>query len=396
MAELLADVRAREFRVLITGYYDGWQRNLRRTLEFVEDVLHPNGVAWVMADRRLISGDPRDWQEMRQLSDQAQKYREDLSEKVRDGYAAKLARRHDQGGGLVPYGFRRDPDTRLVVPDPETMPAAVHASELSASGRTDAVVAAEVGLTLWQARKVLRSPLYAGLVRPGIPANFPAPVPHEVRELAEDRRRSRNRVGNRTRTFQIHPLTGHGPLVCDECGRAIKGDTKVRRTGERVRVYRHSDGATFGWHVKEVPAAVIDDEVAGLLDRAAPATEAIERIREAFSRPAVSIDRLSVARIDARLKGLGQELVAPDRARPGVRGAVRDRKPPRRAREGRRDARPPGARLRRGRDCVPGPSGGSGARPMTRAGAWSRSRRSPSSGFAARRSARATGSWHCS
>ena len=41
-------------------------------LEIVEDVLHPNGVSLVMADRRLISGNSKDWQQMRELANDAQ------------------------------------------------------------------------------------------------------------------------------------------------------------------------------------------------------------------------------------------------------------------------------------------------------------------------------------
>src|SRR5450759_5255483 len=64
MARMSEDARAGKFQVLLTGYCDRWQRNLRRTLELVEDVLQPSGVAWVMCDRRLVSSDPRDWDQM--------------------------------------------------------------------------------------------------------------------------------------------------------------------------------------------------------------------------------------------------------------------------------------------------------------------------------------------
>jgi DNA invertase Pin-like site-specific DNA recombinase len=316
MQEMLDHARGGEFRLLIVGYYDRFQRNLRRTLEIVEDVLHPNGVSLVMADRRLISGNPKDWQQMRELANDAQKYREDLQEKVRDGYAAKLETRHDQGGGLVPYGFMRDPTTKLVVPNPDTMPTARRVWELSAQGWTDGSIGAELDLTIWQVRKVLQSPLFAGFVRPRIEANFPAPIPLDIRLAAEAHRVTRNRVGNRARTNSIHPLTGGGPMVCDECGLSIKGDTRTRRNGDRVRIYRHREGEPCaGWPVRDVPARVIEEQIAALLDAASPSVATIRRIRAALVSRPTAVDRLGVARVEMRLKKLGQELVTLDRTR---------------------------------------------------------------------------------
>lgn len=316
MRQLIDDVRAEKFDLLICGYFDRWQRNLRRTLEIVEDELHPHGVSWVMADRRLISGNRHDWQLMVDEAHQAEVFSDNLAEKVRDGYEAKRDIRHDQGGGLVPIGFMRDPATKLVVPDPEIMPIAVRAWDLSAEGWTDAAIAAELDLTLWQVRKILRSDLFKGLVRPGNATNFPAPIDLEVRLRAGDHRLARTRVGNRARTYRIYPLSGGGPAVCQVCDRPLKGNAKVRRNGERVRVYRHPDGPPCsGWPFKEVPAAILEEQVAAKLEGASPSPEVVKRIHEAFARPAASVDRLGVARVDAHLKRLGQEITSPLKSR---------------------------------------------------------------------------------
>ncbi len=316
MADMIADVRARRFEILLVGYFDRWQRNLRRTLELVEDVLHPNGVAWVMADRRLISGNAKDWQQMRREADEAQRYSENLAEKVRDGYTAKLEVLNDQGGGLVPVGFMRDRESKLVVPDPVRMPTAIRVWELSAQGVTDGAIAEEAGLSVWQVRKILQSPLFRGEVRTGRPANFAAPIEANVREQAEAHRQTRNRVGNRVRTYRIYPLSGGGPMVCDECGRVVKGNTKARRDGSRIHVYQHGTReACPGWPVKEVPTELLEAQVGRLLDAVAPDAESIDRIRLAIRQTTQSVDRLAVARVDARLKALASELVAANRTR---------------------------------------------------------------------------------
>jgi hypothetical protein len=51
MQEMLGHVGGGEFRLLTVGYYDPFHRNLRRTLEIVEDVLHPNGVSLAVRHR---------------------------------------------------------------------------------------------------------------------------------------------------------------------------------------------------------------------------------------------------------------------------------------------------------------------------------------------------------
>ncbi len=74
MGTMLAAAHDQAFDVLLTGYFDRWQRNLRRTLELIEDGLHPSGVAWAMCDRRLLSSDPRDWDQMVTEAHEAERY----------------------------------------------------------------------------------------------------------------------------------------------------------------------------------------------------------------------------------------------------------------------------------------------------------------------------------
>ncbi len=103
MAEMIESAQAGAFDLLLTGYSDRWQRNLRRTLELLEDGLHPAGVALVMCDRRIVSSDPRDWDELISEAHQADKYSRRLGERITDGYAAKFQRLGDQAGN-APWG----------------------------------------------------------------------------------------------------------------------------------------------------------------------------------------------------------------------------------------------------------------------------------------------------
>ncbi len=120
MTEMLVEAQAGAFDLLLAGYSDRWQRNLRRTLELLEDGLHPAGVALVMCDRRILSSDPHDWDELISEAAGAEKYSRRLSERITDGYAAKFDHRDDPGGhaGL---GFRRLPEPpHTLEVDPET------------------------------------------------------------------------------------------------------------------------------------------------------------------------------------------------------------------------------------------------------------------------------------
>lgn len=311
MAQMLDAARAGRFDLLLTGYADRWQRNLRRFLELIEDGLHPAGVALVMCDRRLLSSDPHDWDEMVSEAHQAERYSRRLSERIRDGIADKRRLRRDEWSHPT-LGFRRGGPHAVLEPDPATMPSAVRAYQLAAAGRTDAAIAAELGLTVWRVRGALRSPLYAGRLRDGRPTTFPAPVDPGLWERAQAARRRRTWSGYHAR-HRTYALTGRGPLVCDACGAPLKGVPRRKPGGER-RYYRHVE-ACPAWPSSEVRIEVLDDQVAQLLDGARPNRTSAARIRAALAGPPVGPDRLAVARLDGRLRQLALELVDANRRR---------------------------------------------------------------------------------
>jgi DNA invertase Pin-like site-specific DNA recombinase len=304
MAQLLDEVRAHRMDVLVVGYFDRWQRNLRRTLELVEDELHPNDVAWAMADRRLLSSDPADWDEMVSEAHEAEKYSRKLAERIRDGYAAKRRRQRDQGGGLVPYGFRRNAD-KLVEVEPTTMPRAIEAYELAATDVADDTIAHRLGLSLWTVRTIFRSPLFAGRLADGSPARIPAPVPPELYERATAARARRSTSGHQTGRHRVYPLTDRGPLVCSACGRALSGAFK---SSGAAKVYKHPSRCE-AWPQAEYRTHVFEGQVAQLLAGARPNRESAARIRAALSRPLVEPDRLAIARLDAEMRRVALSLI---------------------------------------------------------------------------------------
>jgi DNA invertase Pin-like site-specific DNA recombinase len=92
------------------------------------------GVALVMCDRKILSSDRGDRDQLVDESAAAEKYSRRLSERITDGFAAKFEQRRDPGGH-PPFGFRRLPEPpHTLEVDPATIPTAVGLFERYALG----------------------------------------------------------------------------------------------------------------------------------------------------------------------------------------------------------------------------------------------------------------------
>lgn len=292
----------REYDVLVVGYVSRFARELRTAVNARHD-LHQAGAVLLFCDERIVSSDEDAWDQWARESVEAESYSRRLGKRIREGYAAKRRRFSDQGGGLVPYGFRRV--DRLVEPDPDTMPRVVEAYRLAGDGATDAAIASSLALSLWTVRTIFRSPLYAGRLADGTPTRFPAPVPVELVERATAQRAARATSGHQHGRHRVYPLTDRGPLVCAACDRYIKGAYKVHRQN---KVYRHPEKCE-AWDQQEYQAWVFEEQVAQLLRKAKPNRESAARIRAALREPVAEPDRLALARLDAEMRRVALSLV---------------------------------------------------------------------------------------
>jgi DNA invertase Pin-like site-specific DNA recombinase len=230
MGSMLAASTAGAFDLLLTGYSDRWQRNLRRTLELLEDHLHPAGVALVMCDRRILSSDPHDWDELVAEAAAAERYSRRLSERITEGYVQKFDKQHDPGGhaGL---GFRRTSERHTLEIDPVTIGSAVSLFERYALGTVSSTqLAAETGLADSRIRMILMNPLYNGWIRrhrgpdeTRRPASWRAnpPVTDELWARVEDVRRAKTRGGGPHHNGRVDLLAG---LLECVCGRQLRND----------------------------------------------------------------------------------------------------------------------------------------------------------------------------
>jgi DNA invertase Pin-like site-specific DNA recombinase len=228
MRAMLDAARAGCFDVLVVGYVARWQRNLRQTLNLLEDDLHPIGVAVYFCDEELLSSNERHWDQLVDEAKAAESWLRKHRRRVREGLANKLATRNDPGGH-PPFGFRRNAD-KITEPDPELGPAVWSVFERAAGGAPDRQVAMESGIPLFTVRGILTSPLYIGRLRNGAKANWPPLVPLELweRAIAVRERRATNtgRPAAPARSYAL-PM-----LRCADCGRRLHGDTGYYRHRE--------------------------------------------------------------------------------------------------------------------------------------------------------------------
>jgi DNA invertase Pin-like site-specific DNA recombinase len=313
MAEMVAAAATGSFDLLLAGYSDRWQRNLRRTLEVLEDHLHPAGVALVMCDRRILSSDPHDWDELVSEAASAERYTRRLAERVTDGYAAKFER-HDDQAGNPPLGFRRlaEPPFTLEV-DPATIQRAVALFERYAIGTISIEqVGRETGLEPDRIRYILRNPLYNGWIRrhrgaaeirrPSAWRSSP-PVSDELWARVEDVRRSKTQGGGPRRSGHLDLLAG---LLECVCGRRLRSDGTFADGRHRKLHLNPCDAwgpqARYGDETWEAPVLA---QVAGLtLDDGV-----IARVVAALGSPdrPVGLDR---ARIERQMRDLALDHVA--------------------------------------------------------------------------------------
>jgi hypothetical protein len=244
MTEMLAEAKAGVFDLLLAGYSDRWQRNLRRTLELLEDGLHPAGVALVMCDRRILSSDPHDWDELVAEAAGAERYSRRLGERITDGYAAKFDH-HDDPGGHAALGFRRLPERPHTLEiDSVTIGVAVGLFERYALGTVSSKqLAAETGLADSRIRMILMNPLYNGWIRrhrgPGEtrrPAAWRSrpPVSDDLWSRVEDVRRARTQGGGPRHRGRLDLLAG---LLECTCGRRIRSDGRMGNTDRVAKLH---------------------------------------------------------------------------------------------------------------------------------------------------------------
>jgi DNA invertase Pin-like site-specific DNA recombinase len=220
MDEAVREAQAGGYDVLVVACVERWQRNLRQTLNVLEDELHLAGVCVWFCDEGLLSSNPRDWDRLADEAKAAESWLRKHSRRVADGLAAKRDTKHDPGG-RPPYGFRRNAQ-KLVEADPGRLPTVQRIFEAAANGLSDKEVSLAVGVPFYTVGGMLTSPLYIGQLRDGAEAHWDPVVDvdlwHQVQAVRAGRTRRRGGRPETRRTYAL-PM-----LECAHCGRSLVGD----------------------------------------------------------------------------------------------------------------------------------------------------------------------------
>jgi hypothetical protein len=183
-----------------------------------------------MCDRRILSSDPHDWDELVAEATGAERYSRRLSERITEGYESKFDTQDDPGGRPA-LGFRRTEERHLLQIGPEPMRGAVGLFERYALGNVSAAqLEAETGLAATRIRMILMNPIYNGWIRRGRgvaetrkPAAWRSnpPVSDELWARVEEVRRAKTRGGGPRNRGRVDLLGG---LLECVCGRRIRSD----------------------------------------------------------------------------------------------------------------------------------------------------------------------------
>lgn len=299
MVAMLEAAAAGAFDVLLVGYVSRWQRNLRQTLNLLEDVLHPAGVAVWFCDEEILSSCERDWDQLVAEATDAERYSRRLSRRIREGYASKLAKQRDPGG-RAPFGFRRD-ERKLLAVDGDRAATVRKAFELAAARLTDREVSARTGLPLYTVRGMLNNSLYAGRLPDGLSTHFEPIIPHGMWDEVQAVRETRRTRDGRPAIERHYALS---MLRCAACGRRLIGDQGRYRHPEPceafVSAFHRPKARTRGQHRitagRSYVAADYEGIVAELLTEVSLGVDLIAEVMTGQEAP--QVDRLALARIE--------------------------------------------------------------------------------------------------
>lgn len=210
---------------------------------------------------------------------QSKYYSDALSENVRRGQRAKLAK------GWRParpaFGYLTDPDTLTIVRDPAVFPLVRRMFEMVLGGESIRQVA-QIAADDWGLRmpanrrsrgqaisratvyRLINNPFYAGVIRWNgqlTPGKHEAVIPWDDYERIQSRLRAVDKPKPKSRDF---PFTGL--IRCGACGFMVTAEEKVKPSGRRY-IYYHCSKRSFRPRCAEpsIRAEVVDAQIAAFL-----------------------------------------------------------------------------------------------------------------------------------
>ncbi len=117
LEKLTEDIKQGEISSVIVYKLDRFSRSQKDTLYLIEDVLIPNGVAFVSMNENMDTSTPIGRAMLGIMSAFAQLERETIKERTRMGMLERVKNGFWMGGGKIPFGYDYDKESGKLVPN---------------------------------------------------------------------------------------------------------------------------------------------------------------------------------------------------------------------------------------------------------------------------------------
>ena len=275
--EMLADAEAGRLDVIVVHKLDRFARNLRVTLETLEQ-LERSRVGFVSISEQMDFTTPIGRVILATLAAFAQYYSDNLSTETKKGKAERKA----QGlyNGLLPFGLKKN-TSGVPVPDPEAYPALLLAFRLAAEGKSDRDVAEALNAGGYRTSgnrgrnpftkdtvcRLLQNRFYLGELPDGrggwVPGAHEPALDDDLFDRAQQARAANRRsVGPLSvpRTRRTHSLSGLG--LCGRCGGRLHVMTDRH---DKARVYCYQGRQAKSCAQRSTILEVVEEQLAAYL-----------------------------------------------------------------------------------------------------------------------------------
>ena len=235
LLRLIEDIKNGLVDTVAVYKLDRLSRSQKDTLYLIEDVLNPNGVAFVSLNENMDTSTPIGRAMLGIMSAFAQLERETIRERTRMGMYERIKSGLFRGGGKLPFGYDYDKESGKLVPngDAETVKKVF---SLYLDGLSALSVSKAVGLKYERlASQILRRVTYTGATVYNGEIFYNTHTPIISPEIFERTQRELLRRGKGEKTTSKCLLSGM--IICGVCGHKMRYQ---KWSGGKYKIYCYS------------------------------------------------------------------------------------------------------------------------------------------------------------
>ncbi len=235
LQRLIGDIKSGIIDTVAVYKLDRLSRSQKDTLYLIEDVLNPNGVAFVSLNENMDTSTPIGRAMLGIMSAFAQLERETIKERTRMGMYERIKSGLWRGGGKLPFGYDYDKTSGKLVPngDAETVRRVF---SLYLGGMSALAVSKAAGLRYErQASQILKRITYTGATVHNGEIFYDTHTPIISRETFERTKTELLRRGRAEKSTSRCLLAGM--IVCGVCGHKMRYQ---KWSGGKYKIYCYS------------------------------------------------------------------------------------------------------------------------------------------------------------